>query len=256
MGVSADQAKQQLLLGLERGFPLPHNILRLPSPDAQVRNSAVLVLFGALDSVLASSSSHVRGAYTGAISTHELPQTSPFLGASAAAQIAPELDVLLLRRSNGLRNHAGQIAFPGGGVEPGDSGRAATALREAHEETGLDPSGVDVLGMLPDAHIPVSNYQVTPVIGWWRLPSEVTADTQESVEVFRVPVAELIDPAARGTSQLTFRGRSLRGPAFKLGPQFGGHIVWGFTAMMLAGIFDGVNWTQPWDEERVFEITR
>lgn len=256
MGVSADQAKQQLLLGLERGFPSPHNVLRLPAPNAQVRNSAVLVLFGALDNVLASGSSHVSGVYTGPISTRELPQSSPLLGASAAAQIAPELDVLLLRRSNGLRNHAGQIAFPGGGVEPGDSGRAETALREAQEETGLDPEGVDVLGQLPDAHIPVSNYLVTPVIGWWRLPSEVAPDTQESVEVFRVPVAELIDPAARITSQLSFQGRTLRGPAFKLGPQFGGHIVWGFTAMMLAGIFDGVGWTQPWDEARTFEITR
>ncbi len=164
--------------------------------------------------------------------------------------------MLLLRRANGLRNHAGQIAFPGGGVEPDDSGRAATALREAQEETALDPNGVDVLGQLPDAHIPVSNYQVTPVIGWWRLPSEVAADTQESVEVFRVPVAELVDPAARGTSQLRFRGRTVRGPAFRLGPQFGGHIVWGFTAIMLASIFDGVNWTQPWDEARLFEVTR
>src|SRR5690606_35885315 len=108
--------------------------------------------------------------------------------------VVPELDVLLTRRSNGLRNHAGQIAFPGGGVDHTDHDRIATALREAHEETGLDPTGIDVLGTLREAHIPVSNYVVTPVLGWWRLPSEVAADHSESIEVFRVPVAELIDP--------------------------------------------------------------
>ena len=295
MSVSANLAKQQLLTGLEHGFPLPHDLLKLPAPGSKVRNSAVLVLFGALDSVLATASAQDQLGSLGSLnspgslgsldpgnpldslnsrnslgsldspgsrdsrgSLNPLEAVPAIPGSSnpAPSRIAPELDVLLLRRSDELRNHAGQIAFPGGGVELGDRGRAATALREAQEETGLDPNGVDVLGMLPDAHIPVSNYQVTPVIGWWRLPSEVAADTQESVEVFRVPVAELLDPNARGTSQLTFRGRSVRGPAFQLGPQFGGHIVWGFTAIMLASIFDGVNWTRPWDEERTFEVTR
>ncbi len=238
MRASADLAKQQLLRGLEQGFPSPLTGQGLPAPGPDVRDSAVLVLFGALDRVLAA------GATGGA------------LGDPDEVPIAPDLDILLTRRSSGLRNHAGQIAFPGGGVEPGDADRAATALREANEETGLDPNGVDVLGLLPDAHIPVSNYLVTPVVGWWRLPSDVAADKQESVEVFRVPVAELIDPGARGTSQLSYRGRTMRGPAFRLGPQFGGHVVWGFTAMMLESIFDGVGWTQPWDRDRVFEVSR
>ena len=230
MATNSGLAKQQLLAGLERGALPSFEGLAVPAPDSDVRNSAVLILFGELDSVPAA--------------------------ADAPPYFAPDLDVLLTRRSSGLRNHAGQIAFPGGGVEETDVDRAATALREACEETGLDPSGVDVLGALPDAHIPVSNYLVTPVLGWWRLPSEVAADRQESVEVFRVPVAELLDPVARGTSRLVYQGRTMRGPAFQLGPQFGGHVVWGFTAILLSGIFEAVGWEQPWDRERIFEVSR
>ncbi len=230
MATNSGLAKQQLLAGLERGMALPSVGLAMPAPQENVRNSAVLILFGELDSVPAA--------------------------ADAPQHVTPDLDVLLTRRSSGLRNHAGQIAFPGGGVEPSDADRAATALREAHEETGLDPSGVDVLGALPDAHIPVSNYLVTPVIGWWRLPSDVAADRQESIEVFRVPVAELLDPDARGTWQLQYAGNTMRGPAFQLGPQFGSHVVWGFTAMLLSGIFEAIGWERPWDHERVFEVSR
>ncbi len=235
MGQSAEQSRAQLELGLRRGFEFPFVAQGALAVDREARHSAVLILFGALDTVPATASGEAT---------------------ELAGPVAPELDVLLTRRSSGLRNHAGQIAFPGGGVEPGDADRAATALREAHEETGLDPSGVDVLGCMPEAHIPVSNYLVTPVLGWWRLPSEVAADRSESVEVFRVPVAELVDPEARGTSLLRYEGRRYHGPAFRLGPQFGGHIVWGFTAMLLAGIFDTVGWSRPWDRERVFEVAR
>lgn len=229
---SAEQARQQLEAGFEQGFALPFIAQNAMPVDDDVRDSAVLMLFGALDRVPAAE------------------------GAAAAidAPIPPELDVLLLRRSNGLRNHAGQIAFPGGGVEPGDADRVATALREANEETGLDPSGVDVLGLLPEAHIPVSGYLVTPVLGWWRLPSKVAADRSESVQVFRVPVAELIDPAARGTTVVHHAHRTFRGPAFRLSPRLGGHLVWGFTAMLLSGVFDSLGWSQPWHEGRLFEV--
>lgn len=228
--MTSSVARRQLEHGIERGFDSPFAGQGAPAQGDEVRRSAVLVLFGELDRVLARPPAR-----------HPVP---------------PELDVLLLRRSDGLRNHAGQIAFPGGGVEPGDADRTATALREAQEETGLDPAGVDVLGLLPEAHIPVSNYLVAPVLGWWRSPSAVAADRSESVEVFRVPVAELLEPAARGTSRLRHSGRIYRGPAFELGPQFGGHIVWGFTAMLLDGIFDSVGWTEPWDRTRIFEVAR
>lgn len=236
MKQSAFEARKQLVAALERGIEIPFAAQAMLQAGKDVRDSAVLVLFGALDDVPAETTVASVGA-TGNV-------------------VAPELDVLLTMRSNGLRNHAGQIAFPGGGVEPGDADRPATALREAFEETGLDPTGVDVLGQLPALHIPVSNYLVTPVLGWWRLPSEVAADHSESIEVFRVPVAELLDPTARGTSLLHHEGQTWRGPAFQLGPQFGGHVVWGFTAMLLTGLFDAAGWAQPWDRERLFEVQR
>ncbi len=233
MSGESHAARRQLEEAFARGFDLPLNGQGFPTPAAPPRHSAVLVLFGELDRVPAGPC------------TIELP-----------GGVTPELDVLLLRRSGALRNHPGQIAFPGGGVEAGDASRASTALREANEETGLDPAGVDVLGALPDALIPVSNYLVTPVLGWWRSPSTVRADDSESVQVFRVPVAELIAPEARGTSVLRHSGSTYRGPAFRLGPQFGGHIVWGFTAMLLSGVFESVGWALPYDRTQTFEVTR
>ena len=228
MTQTPDQARQQLADSLARGFELKYTPPALTSGDG-MRRSSVLILFGALDRVPASHSS---------------------------GPVAPELDVLLTRRADHMRHHPGQIAFPGGGVEVGDRDRAHTALREAEEETGLDPSGIDVLGNLPELHLPVSSNLVTPVLGWWRKASEVAADHSESVEVFRVPVAELLDPAARGTSVLKSPGGTFRGAAFKLSPRFGGHVVWGFTGMLLASIFEGVGWEQPWDAGRTFGVGR
>lgn len=189
---------------------------------SSVRRSSVLILFGELDRIDADST----------------------------APVPRELDVLLLRRSDALRHHAGQIAFPGGRAEPEDTDAAATALREAAEETGLEPSGVEVIGTLPDLHIPVSNNLVTPVIGWWRRPSDVAADESESVDVFRVPVAELLDPDRRVTSVLDRDGHHHRGPAFVLSDRFGGRIVWGFTGIVLASLFDQLGWALPWDPTR------
>ena len=86
-----------------------------------------------------------------------------------------ELDVLVIERAHDMRSHAGQPAFPGGAVDAGDDGPIGAALREAQEETGLDPSGVRVFGLLPDLFIPVSDFVVTPVLGWWQSPSPVSA---------------------------------------------------------------------------------
>lgn len=194
--------------------------------DRPLRRSAVLVLFGSLDRQPAET---------------------------WVSTVPPELDVLLMRRSDQLRHHAGQISFPGGGVEPGDVSLAATALREASEETGLDPSGVEILGALSDVHIPVSNNLVTPIVGWWTDPSPVQADESESLEVFRAPVAELLDPALRGTSVITRGGSTFRGQAFELQPQ--GHIVWGFTGIVLANLFDLLGWSVPWDATREIEVS-
>ncbi len=153
-------------------------------------------------------------------------------------------DVLLTERAAGLRAHPGQVAFPGGRVEPTDAGPGAAALREAQEETGLDPAGVEVLATLPDLYLPVSDYAVTPVLGWWRVPSPVDAvDRVEVARAVRVPVAELLDPAHRFL---------VAHPSGYVGPGFAacGLFVWGFTAGVIDRVLTLAGWEQPWDRTR------
>jgi 8-oxo-dGTP pyrophosphatase MutT (NUDIX family) len=150
-------------------------------------------------------------------------------------------DVLLQLRADRGGAHSGQVAFPGGSSEPYDDGPVATALREAVEETGLDPAGVRPLAVLPQLHIPVSGFHVTPVLAHWVTPSRVWAvDPAESAAVARVPIAELADPANRFTC---------RHPSGFLGPAFAlpGMLVWGFTAALLTLLLSIGGWERPWD---------
>lgn len=157
-------------------------------------------------------------------------------------------DLLLIERAATLRSHAGQPAFPGGAVDPGDAGPVAAALREAAEETGLDPAGVEVVAVLPALWLPPSGYVVTPVLGWWRSPSPVWAvDAAEVAAVVRVPVAELVDPASR--LRVTHPSGWV-GPAFEVG----GLLVWGFTAGLLDRLLALAGWELPWDHARVREL--
>lgn len=157
-------------------------------------------------------------------------------------------DVLLLQRAATLRKHAGQPAFPGGATDPGDDGPVGTALREANEEVGLDPTSVRVIGELPPVLIPVSGFVVTGVLGWWERPHHVGAvDASEVATVSRVPVADLINPENR------FRVRHPRGA---LGPGFGvsGMFVWGFTAGLISFVLELAGWATPWDRDRVRDL--
>jgi 8-oxo-dGTP pyrophosphatase MutT (NUDIX family) len=157
-------------------------------------------------------------------------------------------DVLLIRRASTLRAHAGQPAFPGGAQDPDDSGPIAVALREAWEETGLDPTGVVVFGQVPELYLPPSDFLVTPVVAWWRAPSPVgVVDPREVAEVRRIAVAELVDPANR------LRVRNAMGfesPAFRVG----GMVVWGFTAALLDAILAAGGWERPWDASHVEDL--
>ena len=151
-----------------------------------------------------------------------------------------EPDVLLIERAHDMRSHAGQPAFPGGRVDPTDVDVVATALREAEEETGLDPSGVEVVAVLPDLFIPPSGFVVTPVLGWWRRPSPVFAkDPAEVASVHRVPIAELADPARR--CQVRHQSGHV-GPAFEVR----GLLVWGFTGGLVDRLIHLGGWEQPW----------
>jgi 8-oxo-dGTP pyrophosphatase MutT (NUDIX family) len=154
-------------------------------------------------------------------------------------------DVLLIEKSPHLRSHAGQPAFPGGGVDPGDDFPVGTALREAEEEAGVDPAGVRVLATLPELFLPPSNRLVVPVVGWWDHPAEVSVgDPREVARVARVPLAELTDPANR------FR---VRHPSGYVGPAFGvaGMVVWGFTAALLDALLTAAGLHRPWDTRDV-----
>jgi 8-oxo-dGTP pyrophosphatase MutT (NUDIX family) len=157
-------------------------------------------------------------------------------------------DVLLIQRSTRGRRHAGQPAFPGGGIDAGDAGPVEAALREAEEETGLDPAGVTVLGAMAELYIWRSDNRVTPVVGWWHNPSAVHAASPAEVDsVERVPISELVDPANR--VMLRYLDRSA-GPAFRVR----GMLVWGFTAMVLDTVLREGGLELPWDTERVEEM--
>jgi 8-oxo-dGTP pyrophosphatase MutT (NUDIX family) len=150
-------------------------------------------------------------------------------------------DVLLLQRHAEMRSHAGQPAFPGGRIDPTDNGPIGAALREANEETGLDPAGVEVIGTLPELWIPPSGNIVTPVVAWWVEPSEVSAVSPLEVElVARVPVSDLVDPANRVTVKHPI---GIESPAFHVA----GMLVWGFTAGVLDWLLTLTGWAQPWD---------
>lgn len=191
-----------------------------PMDRSAARAAAVLLLFGALDDVPAASSKPLASA---------------------------DLDLLLVERAATLTNHPGQVAFPGGGVDPGDASVLAAALREAEEETGLDPEGVEILGQLPEVPVPVSNFIVTPVLGWWTRQTAVdVVDYGESAQVFRVPVRDLLDPDNRVTATLTRNGQTYRGPAFTVN----GVVVWGLTAGILTHVLDELGWSVPWDASR------
>ena len=153
-------------------------------------------------------------------------------------------DLLLIQRAADMRSHPGQPAFPGGAVDPGDAGPISAALREAEEETGLDPSGVEVFATLPDLWLPPSGFVVTPVLGWWRTPSPVyAAAPAEVAAVHRVPVAELTDP---GNRLVVTHPSGYVGPAFKVR----GMLVWGFTAGLLDRLLAISGWEVPWDRDR------
>lgn len=191
-------------------------------PDDGARASAVLMLFGPAEPPARGAASERAGAETG-------------------AGIDVDVDVVLTERAATLRKHAGQVSFPGGGVEDQDESFTATALREAQEEIGLAPEGVHVLGELAPVPLTITNFSVCPVLAWWNVPSQISAlDPIEVARVERVRVADLVDPANRHTAT---HPRGFAGPAFTVG----GLYVWGFTAFLLDAVLEAGGVSRPWD---------
>ena len=158
-----------------------------------------------------------------------------------------EPDLLIIERAHDMRSHAGQPAFPGGAVDDADDGPISAALREAVEETGLDPSGVEVFGPLPLLYLPPSNFLVTPVLGFWRVPSDVSVvDPVEVASVHRVPIAHFADPDNR---------MRVRRPTRYVGYGFAvaGLMMWGFTAGVVNGMLDLGGWARPWNRDRIVD---
>jgi 8-oxo-dGTP pyrophosphatase MutT (NUDIX family) len=201
------------------GEVTPDQLSRFLPPDEGGRESAILILFG-------------PGEDSGA---------GPLLDGAVG-------DVLLIERAHDMRSHPRQVAFPGGAVDPGDDGPVAAALREAMEETGLDPAGVDVVTTLPAVYLPPSGFVVTPVLAWWREPSPVSVvDPREVASVHRVPLRALLDPANR--LQVTHPSGYV-GAAFRVS----GLLVWGFTAGLLDRLLRLAGWEEPWDRDRFEEL--
>jgi 8-oxo-dGTP pyrophosphatase MutT (NUDIX family) len=138
------------------------------------------------------------------------------------------VQVLLTQRTEHLRDHAGQISFPGGRVEPEDRDREATALREMAEEIGLAAEHVTLLGRLPGYEIP-SGFRITPVVGWIEPPFTVVPDVFEVADIFEAPLAHFLDPANYQRREYHFRGRHRH----YLAIPYEGRYIWGATAGML-----------------------
>jgi 8-oxo-dGTP pyrophosphatase MutT (NUDIX family) len=148
------------------------------------------------------------------------------------------LHVLLTRRTDHLRDHAGQISFPGGRSEPEDPDPEATALRESEEEVGLARGHVEVLGRLPD-YTTVTHYVVTPVVGLIQPPFELKLDAFEVAEAFEVPLSFLMTPAHHRRHVFSFDGgqRQFLSMPWRRGGHPTEYFIWGATAAMLRNLY-------------------
>lgn len=143
-----------------------------------------------------------------------------------------EPTVLLTQRTTHLRDHPGQISFPGGRAEPEDPSPAHTALREAEEEVGLLPAHIEIVGYLPEYRVS-TGFRVTPVVAVVTPPFDLRLDPFEVAEVFEVPLAFLLDPANHQQHSQHYRGK-LRS---YFAMPYGNHFIWGATAGMIMSLY-------------------
>jgi 8-oxo-dGTP pyrophosphatase MutT (NUDIX family) len=171
------------------------------------------------------------------------PEDLPGRGRIAAVMILlyPDQSVsesvprlVLTKRHSQLSKHAGQISFPGGRQDPGESLRQ-TALRETHEEIGISPNGIDVLGQLNSVYIPPSDFTVTPFVGWYSGQPSFVRAPEEVDEIIETSLTHLLDPATMVFGEVGIEdGRTLKVPYYQLGS----HRVWGATAIILSELIE------------------
>ncbi len=156
----------------------------------------------------------------------------PVLPADGGARLVYTL------RTDELRDHAGQISFPGGSIDPDDDSPLATALREAEEEIDLSPDLVEVVGELEDLYIPPSNFLVSPFVGLLYDEADLVLAPEEVEAIFSVSLEELMAPGSLKKVVWEREGRPHEVPVFAVG----GHEIWGATAAITAGLLARLGW--------------
>ncbi|HUO06077.1 MAG TPA: CoA pyrophosphatase [Candidatus Binataceae bacterium] len=162
---------------------------------------------------------------------------------NAAAVLVPiferdgDMHVVYIRRSEHVASHRGQIAFPGGRVDAADATTLDAALREAHEEVGLHPSSVAVLGAFPTMNTLTSGIVVAPFAGVIQSDVQMRANPSEVAEIFDVPLAALRDSRYRGEHEFDSGGRTARFPAIL----YGGRTIWGLTLRITLNLLEMLN---------------
>jgi 8-oxo-dGTP pyrophosphatase MutT (NUDIX family) len=142
---------------------------------------------------------------------------------------AEKLKLVFIQRTNDGGVHSGQISFPGGKFENGDKDLINTALREAEEEIGIDASKVQILGNLTTMFIPVSNYMVSPTVGFYNGTPEFEPNPDEVAGLLEVTLSHLVDDKTKGPGLVDVRGKKFEVPVFHVDH----HKIWGATAMIL-----------------------
>jgi 8-oxo-dGTP pyrophosphatase MutT (NUDIX family) len=152
----------------------------------------------------------------------------------AMLPVADGYEILYTLRSEQLPNHKGQVAFPGGKHAPGDGTLMDTALREAHEEVGITPADVHVLGCLDDVYTMATDYVITPYVGLLPPSYAFNANPHEVSELFTVALGDLRNPEYHGVTDRNWRGQSFPVDVITAGP----HIIWGATHSITTNLIE------------------
>ena len=142
---------------------------------------------------------------------------------------AGEISTCLIRRPTGMKNHAGQIAFPGGRFESTDKDLSQTALRESFEEIGVESNQVEIIGELTPIYVNVSNFTINPFIGWCETKPDFKADDREVDELFIVTMKKLLHPQTYQSKDVITPRGIIYAPGYLIDTMF----IWGATAMIL-----------------------